>query len=251
MTTSLESTLDANSQTPIREIEEIAIAISAKELNPTILTHDFLKFSGIVPKDWELGKQPVLSARLAQLSFQNGVNIVAQPRTISFIETISTKDVEKLKAPEVARKYIEKLPHAEYEGLNISPKSLVPFPQHQDAARRYVTETLLAPGPWQEFGKAPVQAGINLLYQLDRCQLSLSINEANLRQEGKPTIPALLFSSNFNYNFNQYSAHERPRQLGERIDNWKTDLEMFREIIQQWFLKQQESVFPSITESTL
>ncbi|MGH2414087.1 MAG: hypothetical protein ACRDEA_10425, partial [Microcystaceae cyanobacterium] len=76
MATPLEQNLNSQSSTSIREIQEIAINISAKNLNPTMLSEDFLKFSGIIPSDWELGKQPVLSPTLAQVSFQNGVSIV-------------------------------------------------------------------------------------------------------------------------------------------------------------------------------
>jgi len=33
----------------LREIQELSIAITAKSLNPAMLTVDFLKYSGIVP----------------------------------------------------------------------------------------------------------------------------------------------------------------------------------------------------------
>ncbi len=237
------------SPTQIQDIQEIAIAISAKNLNPTMLSQDFLKLSGIVPSDWELARKPVQSPRLSQVSFQNNVNIVAQPGTISFMEAIGKKTAKELKIPQVVRNYVEKLPQAEYQALNISLKSLVPFPGHQDAPRKYITGTLLSPGPWQKFGKAPLQAGINFLYQLERCECSLSINEARLQQQDKPTIPALLFAGSFIYNLASDREQERLNQLGQGIDNWETDWETFREIVYQKFLGQeylgqQQSVFP-------
>lgn len=243
MKISVEPTLAAKSPTQIRDIQEIGIAISAKNLSPAMLSQDFLKFSGIFsgifPSDWELAKQPVLTPRFAQLSFKNGVSIVAQSPTITFMEAIGKKDVQELKAPDVARKYVEKLPHAEYQTLKISLKSLVPFPGRQDAAKKYITGTLLSPGLWQESGKAPMQAGINLLYQLERCQLSLSINEAKLQMPDQPAIPALLFAGSFHYTVANYSADERLGQLGQLIDNWQADSETFRELIEGRFLKQE------------
>lgn len=50
----------SSTQVQIREIQEIAITLAAKNLNPAMLSEDFLKFSGIVPNEWELSKQPFL-----------------------------------------------------------------------------------------------------------------------------------------------------------------------------------------------
>ncbi|MEA5509012.1 hypothetical protein VB715_04470 [Crocosphaera sp. UHCC 0190] len=243
----MATTSDPNQKTPleIREIQELAIAISAKNLNPTMLSQEFLKQTGIVPNEWELGKQPVLGPNLSQVTFQNGVSIVAQPRNITFMESIGTKNPSELNIPNIARQYVEKLSNAEYQGLSISPKSLIPFPGGEDGARNYITRTLLSPGSWQDYGKAPVQAGLNLLYQLDRCQFSLSINEAKIQMPDQSSIPALLFAGNFNYNVGSNSQQEILAQLKKGIDDWSSDLKDFQEIVNQRFLtQQQQTVFP-------
>ena len=169
----MTATNDNNSNQPLaslREIQELSIAITAKSLNPAMLTVDFLKYSGIVPPDWELNGQPVLNPNYAQVNFQNGISIVAQPRKITFVEIINSPDSLNLKLPEIVGLYLDKLPLAEYQALGIAPKSIVPLPSSPDAAKKYITETLLAPGPWHNFGTAPLQAGINLLYQLETSQ---------------------------------------------------------------------------------
>jgi hypothetical protein len=234
---------DTQSSLQIREIQEIAITIGAKNLNPTMLSEEFLKFSGVVPNDWVLAKQPVLGPNFSQVTFQNGVGIVAQPGVINFVESIGAQEADELKMPTIARQFVEKLPNAEYRSLSISPKSVVPFPGGEDAARQYITGTLLAPGPWQEFGTAPVQAGLNLLYQLDRCQFNVSINQAVINLPDKTAIPALLFSGNFTYNIASNSPQERVEQVAKGISDWQSDLEAFREIVNQRFLRQQETVF--------
>lgn len=245
----LEAEFAGNSQTPIPDITEIAIAIFATNLNPTMLSWDFLKFSGIVPGDWELGREPTLNPQIAQVTFQNGASIVAQPGSVAFIEGIGNKDLEALKAPEIACRYVEKLPNAEYQRIAINAKTLIPLSGNQNAARQYISGTLLAPGPWLEFGQAPVQAAINLSYQLDRCLLNLSINEAVLQQPNKPNIPALLFSGSFNYAVASERAQERLTQLEKQIERWKADWEIFRELVYQRFLqgvqRKEETVFPT------
>ncbi|WP_013321871.1 hypothetical protein [Gloeothece verrucosa] len=236
---------ESNSSLQLREIQELSISISAQKLNPTMLSEDFLKASGIIPSDWELNKQPVLNPNYAQVSFQNGVSIVTQPRTITFLEMLGTKQSTEIKLPELVHKYVEKLPLAEYQGLSISPKSVVPLSGSLDAGRKFITETLLAPGAWQEFGKEPVQAGLNLLYQLDKCQFNLTINEARLQLPDQQSLPALLFSGSFNYDLTSNTEGERIEKLNQGIDEWEANLEAFREIVNERFLGQQGSLFPN------
>ena len=238
------TTPTAESDSQLREILELAISISAKNLNPTMLNQEFLKFSGIIANDWQLAKQPVLDPRMAQLSFQNGVNIVSQPGVISFTQGIRDENLENLEISEVARKYIDALPNAEYQALSITPKFLTALEGGLDAGRKFISETLLAPGSWQEFGKAPMQASLNLLYQLDQCQFTLTINEARIRQAEQATLPALLFSGSFNYRFTSDNPEERLNQVRQSLENWRENLETFREVVQQRFLAPQGSVFP-------
>jgi hypothetical protein len=246
----------SSTQVQIREIQEIAITLAAKNLNPAMLSEDFLKFSGIVPNEWELSKQPILTPNFAQVNFQNGVSIASQPRTIAFVETINLQAPDQLNIPKVARQYVEKLPHAEYQTLSISPKSIIPFTGGEDSARRYITGTLLAPGAWQEFGNAPMQAGLNLLYQLEKCQFSLNINEAKIQIGDRAAIPALLFAGSFNYNVAIDSEPERLQLLIQGLNEWQTDLATFRDIVNKRFLGQasqrffgeqdQEALFPRL-----
>lgn len=237
MTTS-NVTPAVNSGSTTKVIEELSIIIAAQDLTPTMMSQDFLKFSGIIPKEWELSQQPVLNPNFAQLNFTNGIGITAQPRSINISESLGNKKPEELGIHSVASKYIEKLPHAEYVGLSFSPKILIPFPNDPEAVRQYITGNLLGSGAWKKIGKVPVKAGINLMYLLDRCQLTLNISEARLQQADKQAIMAILFAGNFNYNVNPEANQEnRLAQITKFIDNWQTDLEEFREIVNQKFLQ--------------
>ncbi|NJM24081.1 MAG: hypothetical protein HC907_38700 [Richelia sp. SM1_7_0] len=64
------------------EIQEIAIAITAKDLNPNVVNLDFLKYSNIISSDWQLARPPVQTKNLTQLVFENGIAIVTQPNRI-------------------------------------------------------------------------------------------------------------------------------------------------------------------------
>ena len=108
------------------QIQELAIAITAKNLNPNIVNLDFLKYSNIISSDWEVARPPVYTKNLTQLVFQNGIVIVAQPNRIVFAEAIDTdtKDIQELQISQLAAKYVEKLPNVEYQAIGIIPKVL-------------------------------------------------------------------------------------------------------------------------------
>lgn len=249
---SLNFDISRQSATTIKFIEEIGIIIAAKNLTPTMVSQDFLKFSGIIPQNWELSQEPILNPTFAQLNFQNGINIIAQPRTITISEAVTGKSINDIQSPLVSRKYVEKLPHAEYQALSFSCKIIVPFPSNGEIPYKYLTKTLLAPGSWHEIGRGLVQAGINLVYQLDQCQLTLSISEARLQQPQHEPVFALLFAGSFNYAIASDHPQQRLERLAQGLNYWQTDLQTFREIVNQKFLAegnigqftQEESIFP-------
>ena len=242
-----------NSSSTTQFIEELSIIIAAQDLTPTMMSLDFLKFSGIIAKEWELSQQPVLNPNFAQLNFTNGVGITAQPRSISISESIGTKQLSELAIANIAEKYVEKLPHTEYVGLSLSPKILIPFPESPETARQFITGSLLGSGAWKKIGVAPVQAGVNLMYLLERCQLTINISEARLQQAQQPSITAILFAGNFNYNVNTEETQEnRVTQVMEFMNNWQSDLQYFRDIVNQKFLDSgTEETASSIGETSL
>lgn len=238
--------LQTENQPQIQQIEELAISVSAKNFNPTILSEDFLKFGGIVPQEWELARQPVINPNMAQVVFQNGLSITTQPRLINFVELIGGKEFDNIVAPPVARKYVEKLAGAEYQQLNLGVKLLVPLVNQPDGARKFITQTLLSPGSWLQVSTEPVQASVTLQYRLNDCQLMIAINEATLQLGDKTTMAALLFAGTFTYAIAHENAQQRVNLFNKSLDNWQRDVENFREIVKHRFLGQDESVIPSL-----
>ena len=250
MLSNLESEVDTTATTQF--IEEISIIIAAQNLTPTMMSQDFLKFSGIIPKEWALAQQPVLNPNFAQLNFKNGLSMVAQPRSITLSESLNQKPLSAVQIARVAVKYIEKLPHAEYLGVSISPKILIPFPQDPAGVREYITGNLLGTGSWKEIGDFPVQAGVNLMYRLDRCQLTIAISEARIQQAQQSQIAALLFAGNYNYNIEPHNSEQSiVEQLTFITNNWQIDLRGFREIVNDKFLAANDGLAESSYASSL
>ncbi|QDZ38672.1 hypothetical protein FRE64_01160 [Euhalothece natronophila Z-M001] len=230
------------------DIQELGITLSAKNLNPTMVTLDNLRSLGIIPDDWELSKQPTLNQLQARLNFKNGVNIVAQQRNITFGEPINSENAKAVKSPLVAKEFVAKFAKADYQTVSVAPKTIVSFGNDATTSpRQFLIEKLIAPGPWREVGNSTPQASVNFVYQLEGCQLNISVNEVRLRAQSDPnqTVAALLFSGSFNYRSEEGS--NATADLQGKIDRWSKNMESFQEIVHQKFLGQSNEggIFPS------
>ncbi|MFP4692681.1 MAG: hypothetical protein ACLFM2_02350 [Halothece sp.] len=230
------------------DIQGLAITLSAKNLNPTMLTVDNLRSLGVIPEDWELSKQPTLNQLQARLNFKNGVNIVAQQRNITFAEPISAEKAQAVKVPTVAKEFLAKFAKADYQTVSVAPKIIISFgDDNPTTPRQFLIEQLIASGPWREVGNTTPQASVNFVYQLEGCNLNLSVNEVRLRAQNNPnqTVAALLFSGSFNYRLQEGGS--TTADLQGKIDRWSNNMETFREIVHQKFLGQSSKggIFPS------
>ncbi|MEA5576533.1 hypothetical protein [Anabaena sp. UHCC 0451] len=234
------------------EIQELAIAITAKNLNPTVMTPDFLKYTGIVPADWELAREPVFNNVVVQLFYKTGVGIVAQPNNVTIVEAIGTKQLAEIQIPKITQQLVEKLSQVEYQRVGINPRGFVTF--NSDAeAYQYINGKLLAPGSWQEFAGAKVNASLQLSYALQRGIMNLSINQANVQFPDK-VAPAILFSGNYNYSLLGNTPTEKLQDLQQIISNWQVSVNTFQQLLVEKFLTSSEapksiSVFPPMAKS--
>ena len=220
------------------ELQESAFVFVGKKQNPSLINPDFFRCSGIIREDLELARPPVYTQQAAQLVFTNGVSVTAQADRVIFAESMATKSLQELEVPQIARKYIEALPHAEYQMMGINLRGLVPFPQTVDAARQFLTRQLLSAGAWQDFGEEPARTSLNVAYTLQGRRLYLSINEAALQLPDEQVTPIVLFSGNF-----EYSVEGDRQRLLSVLSNWQADLEIYKNLINDRFLNSKPMPF--------
>ena len=78
------------------QLQELAISINAKDLNPAVVNPDFLKCTGIIPSEWELAKQPVYNNGVLQILFNTGLGIFVHPNGVTVVENVSQKPQEEI-----------------------------------------------------------------------------------------------------------------------------------------------------------
>lgn len=222
------------------EIFELSVVIIAKNHNPTILNPDFLKYNDIVPKEWDLAKKPICADMVAQVTYKNSVNITAQLDRVIFSENIKINDLNNIDTPGIAGiacRYANTLPHVDYKAVGINPKGHVSFGEDREGVQKYLAETILADGPWQGFGNAPVKVVVKFSYTLDRGQCNLSLEEATFTEKA---IKVLLVSANFHRDIIGETQKERLTDLDQIVENWRSDIETYRKLVNDKFLKGED-----------
>jgi hypothetical protein len=69
----------------------------------------------------------------------------------------------------------------------------------------------------------------------------LTVNEATLQLPEEQSLPAILFSGNFNHEITGSSRDERLQYTQRLIESWEADLKTFRELVDTKFLQQHVS----------
>jgi hypothetical protein len=216
------------------EVQELALVIAVKQQDPSLLTPDFLRYSGIVPQEWELSRQPVRSQQVAQVSYQNGISVLAYPDRTVLVESLSDKSEESVEIPTIAQRYSEVLRNMDYQAMGINFRGYASFPGEGEGAHHYICNTLLSPGSWQNMGTAPMRAGLNLVYPFERNQLNLSVQEAMLQLSEEERLPVVLFTANFETQLKGATEVERLTQLQQSTEGWRGDLATYRQVVGQF-----------------
>ncbi|MHC5675064.1 hypothetical protein [Nostoc sp.] len=223
----------------IFSVHELSIVLLIHNQNPTLLNLDFLKYSGIVPQDWELANDPVLTANLSQVMFQNGLRIIADTNRTIFTEIIVGKSLSDIVVAQVAKLYVQILSHAEYKALGINPEGFATFPDHPEIAQNYISKSLLSSQRWLEFGNTVPRVDLNISYTLDEGTLNLKVGQGFLRQDnGEAMTPVVTCSGNFEYVLQQISPSEKSAILCNYLDRWQLNVESFTHLIKNQFLQE-------------
>jgi hypothetical protein len=211
-------------------VQELAIVIAVKSIDPTLLTPEFLRYSQVVPETYTIAGQPIRTLQGSQVTFQNGISILAQPQRIGFVEILLDKDPGEVEVGGVARAFVNTLPNLEYTGVGVNFRGYRNYKDDREAVRKFVCERLLQPGDWQNIGDTPMQVGVNLGYGFAGKRLNLSVNEATINAPEQESQAIALFAANFDYDLNDLERSKFDK-INDIVDDWATDLDLYREVV--------------------
>lgn len=224
-------------------IQDVVIVLAANEHSPGVATYEFFKHAGIIPEDFKLARQPVYTQQNAQLTFtdsnENVISIVAETNRIIFMEAVGDREISSLQIASIASKYAQALPNMKFEAVGINPRGYVSFTSEEDAGRKYMVENILCPGAaWQSEGDKPMRASVNLVYNYEHASMYLNISEAALRKDDETNTPIVMFNGSYSYELQGETKEEKQENLHKAIENWKTDVATYSELVNHKFLAQ-------------
>lgn len=225
------------------DVQELSLVITAERQDASLLTVDFLRYSGIVPQDWELSAQPIRSQQASQVSFQNGVSILASANRTVFVESLDEKSLETIEIAHIAQRYTEVLRNLTFQAAGVNFRGHVLFPGTDHTAHQYLCNTLLSPGHWQTLGTAPIRAGLNLTYTFERNVMNLSVQSLLAQLPEQEQVPVVLFTANFESPVQSDSQVERLTHLHQALQSWQNDLSTYREVVGQLIAPKQSEPF--------
>jgi hypothetical protein len=222
------------------DVQELSLVIAVERQDPSLLTPDFLRYSGIIPQDWELARQPVRAQQAAQVSYQNGVSIIAYPDRTVFVEPLSDKAEDSVELPHLAQRYSEVLRNLNFQAVGVNFRGHVLFPGTEDSAHQYLCNTLLSPGSWQSIGTAPMRAGLNLIYTFERNTMNLSIQEAMMQLPEQERVPVVIFTANLETQLQSLSETDHLAGLHQALSSWQVDLGNYRLVVDKLLNRNSE-----------
>jgi hypothetical protein len=195
---------------------EFSVVVAGQDCNPTILNPDFLERRGIVPVEWgwKLDGPPLTTPAFATVSYDSGVIVTVDPNRFIVSDRRVAGDGAASRAVEIARAYIQVLPHVRYTAVGHNFRTLAEVPE----AEHYLQQRFLADGAWDE-ELGPMQAiSLTLGYSLAGGRLNLTFEAAVVTVPSEGVMDqkkGVLVSGNYHRDCAQYpSADEVLGHLG-------------------------------------
>jgi hypothetical protein len=228
-------------------VQEIVAILATQGQTPSVINAEFLKYSGIIPDDWELIRQPIYTEEVAQIAYNTNVTVTVQPNRIVVAQALEDQITDDLVGTQIARKLATALPKVNYRAFGFNAIGYVPFPEGKTAIYHYLNQTLLAPGPWQDFKGASVDPAFEFAYNLPQGRLSLSAREAVLRKrdQDEDGLPIVSFTGTIEHVLHQTEASARLEALMGCLDHWQDDLQTYTDLVNNYFLQTLPTAEPS------
>ena len=210
------------------DLIELSIVLVATSNNPSILNPDFLFHNGIVDASHQVRDPRISTPALSQVIFEDGLAVKADPERVVFEQRGSNLAIEEIVCPEIARRYLEKVPHVPYRAVGINPKG------HRRSASQgghRVADALIDHGAWMSFKDLAPEIQLKAIYQYSDRTIFMDIAEAQRRgQEPKP-VPGMLFQANIHRDVQATDADRRIQTISSIFSSWTDDLEDFLSIV--------------------
>ncbi len=177
-------------------LANVSVVVTADLHNPTILHPSFLQSEGIVPDDWEVMEGLVCTPAFSQVAFSNGIAFRVEQTRLQVIDGKPKGDSTGSLVPELARKYVDKLPHVVFKAVGVN---FAAFSECDDADE-YMIGRFLKTGTWNDNELKPLSLQAHLTYPITGATLNLSLKPGRFQKQGEEEARAgIVLEGNCHY----------------------------------------------------
>ena len=210
------------------DLIEFSIVLVATSNNPSILNPDFLFHNDIVDVSHKVRDPRISTPAFSQVTFEDGLTVKADPDRVVFEQRGSKLTTEAIVCPEIARRYLEEVPHVPYRAVGINPKG---HRRSASQAGHRVADALIDHGAWMSFKDLTPEIQLKAVYRYSDRTISMDIAEAERRGQGPKPIPGMLFQANIHREIQATDATKRIQAISSIFSSWTDDLEDFLSLV--------------------
>ena len=222
----------------IVNLGEVAVVLAAQSNNPSIINPDFLRNNKIVDADLSIQGDPISSPLFSQVTFERGIVVNALPDRVSFQQTGDSLASGDILCPEIAKRYVEKVPHVPYSAIGINPKG---YRYLSDEVEEKVSNILIKSAKLS-FRDVTPEVHLKTIYQYDTRKIVLDIAEATMKKNNEPEIPIILFQANIHRDIpSTIEQQERIKKIADILTSWEDDLSDFNALVKKFNFQESKS----------
>ena len=217
---------------------EVAVVLVAQSNNPSIINPDFLRHNEIVNADLVLQGDPITSPLFSQVTFERGIVVNALPDRVSFQQTGDSLATGDILCPEIAKRYVEKVPHVPYSAIGINPKGY----RYLSAEVPEKVSNILIKSEDMSFKDVIPEVHLKTIYQYDTKKIALDIAEATMQKNNESEIPIILFQANIHRDIpSTLNQQDRIKTISDILASWKDDLSDFDALVKKFNFQESKS----------
>ena len=230
--------ISGNDTSDCVELVGFSVVLVANSNNPSILNPDFLRYNEIVDADLQVQGNPITTPAFSQVTFADGLTVKADPNRVIFEQTGDPLTRENVLCPEMANRYLEKVPHVPYSAVGINPKGYRVSPT---AVPEKISTALRDMGTWMSFKDVHPEIHLKTIYKYESRMIVLEVIEARKRIKENVEVPGILFQANIHRDVPATNPQKRVEFVSTALASWKEDLSDFDTLVAKFTFRSIDS----------
>ena len=229
---------DAGTPQPDVMLVEVAVVLVANSIDPAMINPDFLRYDGIVDRALPVTGQPISTPVFSQATFEGGITVTAEPNRFVFVQQAEPLREDACTVPEIARRFLNKVPHPLYNATGINAKAVRSL---DGELVNGVADALVNGGQWMTFNEVLPVVGLKAVYSYDDRRFTLNIDGAKRKNSEGSESFGLLFQANVHRDIAGTSQQERLDRMQSILSGWIEDVSDFMFLVEKFNSRGEES----------